>query len=192
MNRGLRRFVPLVVLATGLAMVAPASARAGVPPPREVTQYCARLVVLRDVASGVNAAASGAEVFAAIAKTAKEFRKVAADAPEPIAEAMALLAGSVSDLDRALQPLAATVRPAKSEAALDRMLTRIRRVIARWADAQDQAAVGAAQAAVDDWTESYCGFRLSGDSGSTGSGAGTTTTTVPATSTTTVPGTTGR
>lgn len=164
----------MLAVALFVAVPAPASARAGVPPPPGTLEYCGRLVSLRDTVTGVRAASTGPAVFAAIRKAAKEFRRVAADAPEMIADDMAVLATSFSDLERALRPLASTIRPAKSQAEYDRMVARISAVVTRWQDAQDQQAITDAQAAVDQWLENACGFRLSTTDTATSS---TTTTT---------------
>jgi len=154
------RLFGVTIFAAALLVAVPTTARAGVPPPAGTVEYCGRLVSLRETATGVRAAMTGPAVFAAIRKAAKEFRQVAADAPDKIADDMALLAKSFSDLDRALRPLASTIRPAKSQADYDRMLARIQRAYTEWRDAQDQQAITDAQAAVDQWLENACGFRL--------------------------------
>jgi hypothetical protein len=53
---------------------------------------------------------------------------------------------------------------------------------AGWNKAHDQQAIADAQAAVDDWTEAGCGFRLSSGTGSSGDAATTTTTSPSVTS----------
>ena len=177
-----RRVVGITMLAAALLVAAPAPARAGVASSSATQEYCGRLVALQDTVTGVRAAMTGPAVFTAIRTAAKEFRKVAADAPAKIASDMALLAKSFSDLDRALRPLASKVRAAKSQADYDRQAARVSAVVARWSKAHDQQAIADAQAAVDDWTEAGCGFRLSSGTGASGDTATTTTTSPSVTS----------
>ena len=177
MSASVRRgVVGITMLAAALLVAVPAPARAGVASSTATQEYCGRLVALQDTVTGVRAAMTGPTVFAAIHKVAKEFRKIAADAPEKIADDMGLLAKSFSDLDRALRPLASKIRAAKSQADYDRQADRVSAVFTRWSKAHDQQAIADAQAAVDDWTEAGCGFRLSSGTGSSGDTATTTTT----------------
>jgi hypothetical protein len=174
-----RRVVGITMLATALLVAVPAPARAGlvgVASSTATPEYCGRLVALQDTVAGVRAAVTGPAVFAAIRRAAKEFRKVAADAPGKIADDMALLAKSFSDLDRALRPLASKIRAAKSQADYDGQAERVSAVFERWSNAHDQQAIADAQAAVDEWTQASCGFRLSSGTGSSDDTAATTTT----------------
>jgi hypothetical protein len=179
MSASLRlRAVGMTMLAAALLVAVPAPARAGVGVAASTAtqEYCGRLVALQDTVSGVRSAMTGPAVFTAIRRAAEEFRSVAADAPEKITDDMALLAKSFSDLDRALRPLASKIRAAKSQADYDRQAARVSAVFTRWSKAHDQQAIADAQAAVDDWTEAGCGFRLSSGTGSSSDTATTTTT----------------
>lgn len=154
------RVATAVVLAFGLLGAGSTIARAGVPPPPETDEQCARFVQLQDAIGAVRAATTGPATFAAIRKAARQLRKTAAKAPDTIADDMQTLAVSFTELERALRPLAAKVRPTDDEAAATEMLEKVQDVFSRWADTQDVDALNRAQTAVDDWIDAACGFRL--------------------------------
>lgn len=172
-RRAARRWLAVAVVAATVpatvGFVADA-ARAGAPRATASESACADFVALQEAFVGLGGGTTPKEIFASIHRAARVFRRVASDAPEAIADDMALLARSIGALDRKLASLASSVRPAQSRQQLDRMLGEIRDAFASWTRTQDVEALGTAQAAVDDWVDATCGFRLgAGDAATAGS-----------------------
>lgn len=130
------------------------------PLPPEAQEQCARFVELQDAMDAVRVQSTSTKSFASIRKAARVFRRVAKQVPDAVRDEMALLAASISDLDRALRPFASKVQRVDDAEEYEDLLAEVQDAFTGWVEDQDAEALGEAQAAVDDWLEATCGFRL--------------------------------
>ena len=73
---------------------------------------------------------------------------------------MELLASSYAELWKAIRPIEKKIRAADDADSANRALAKIAGVVERWSADQDVDALADAQAGVDDWLGSSCGFRF--------------------------------
>jgi hypothetical protein len=164
----------LGIVAVALALTVPITvvsadaAPAGVPPPDQAQEQCAGFAALQEAFAAVGTIPTTPKTFAAIHKAARVFRRVARQAPDAIADEMQLLAASITSLDRKLAPLASDIHTTRNRKNFEGMIEAVQRAFTSWTESQDVEALGAAQAAVDEWLLSTCGFRLAAEDATTG------------------------
>ena len=164
--------VPAVAVMIALGVMRTSPAGAGVPPPTtpsEAQAQCAPFAELNDSFDTISVQATTAKTFQTIHHMTQVFRRVAASAPDEIADEIRVLAASITALDRRLAPLAAKLHSTRSQAKYDAMIDPVRRAFAAWTKSQHQEKLATAQNRVQEWLATTCGFRLGN-----GESAGTT------------------